>query len=246
MKLLILSDVHGNLTALEAVLAAEPSFDGVVFCGDAVDYGPDPAGCFERLRQLQPLVWVRGNHDNAAAFGIDCGCSQAYRELSEASRRHTRAVLDPGTLQTLGRLPTEARSEFGGLPLYVTHATPRDNLFEYVSPDLDAETWEKAMAGAAPGTPGTPGTERYGGAVLVGHTHRPYVQRLGPLVVVNPGSVGQPRDKDPRAAYAVWTDGRFELRRAAYDVARVRRRLAATDLPPAVADALGRILETGG
>ncbi len=246
MKLLVLSDVHGNLAALEAVLAAEPVFDRVVFCGDAVDYGPDPAACVEKLEQLGALK-VRGNHDNAAAFGIECGCSTAFLELSRASRRHTRAILTPADRAALGSLPTEARFAFGGLPFYLTHATPRDNLFEYVSPDKDPERWAEAMNATEPGGGGTdPGGPGEFGAIIVGHTHRPYLRTLGRVTVVNPGSVGQPRDGEPRAAYATWVDGRFELKRAEYDVQLTRRRLAATGLPPGVVETLGRILEAGG
>lgn len=236
MKLLILSDVHGNLAALEAVLAAEPYFDQAVFCGDAVDYGPDPADCLARLAQLCP-VRVRGNHDNAVAFGVDCACSQVFQELSQASRRHTRSVLTATDRAALGSLPTEASFAFGGARFYLTHAAPRDNLFEYASPDRDPEAWAKAMEwppGPAPDI------------ILVGHTHRPYIRALGAVTVVNPGSVGQPRDGDPRAAYAIWVDGRFDLKRVPYDIGRTKARLGETGLPPDVVAALGRILETGG
>ncbi len=233
MRLLIISDVHGNLAALEAVLAAEPRFDRVVFAGDAVDYGPDPAGCLRALSGLHPIR-VRGNHDNAAGRGVECGCSEAFRELSRASRRHTRSVLEPADLETLANLPLEARFDLDGAGFYVTHATPRDNLFEYASPDRDPEQWAAAMS--------DPVTD----VIIVGHTHRPYVRDLGRAVVVNPGSVGQPRDGDPRAAYATWEDGRVALRRTPYDLERTRRDLARTGLPDDVVDALRRILASGG
>lgn len=234
MKLLILSDVHGNLAALDAVLAAEPAFDRVVFLGDAVDYGPDPSACLRRLTELDP-VWVRGNHDNAVARGVDCACSEATRALSVASRPFTRSVLSPAELDFLGRLPTEATFTLGGVTFYATHASPRDNLFEYASPEDDPESWVEAM-NVAPGDPDV---------ILVGHTHVPYVKELGRRTVANPGSVGQPRDGDPRASYAVWVDGRLELKRVAHDLADTVSRLKGTGLAPDIVAALARILESG-
>lgn len=229
----MLSDVHGNLTALQAVLAAEPLFDQVVFCGDAVDYGPDPAGCLARLAELAPIS-VRGNHDNAVAFDVDCGCSEAFRHVSKASRLVTRSILTPDDRAALGRLPTEVRFSVGGAIIHLTHATPRDNLFEYAFPDRDPEGWAKAMR--------RPETD----LVVVGHTHRPYVRTLGRQVVLNPGSVGQPRDGDPRASYATWEDGRVSLKRVPYDLTLALRELSQLDLPRNIATALSRILETGG
>ncbi len=229
----MLSDIHGNLTALQAVLAAEPVFDQVVFCGDAVDYGPDPAGCLACLAELAP-VRVRGNHDNAVAFDVDCGCSEAFRHVSKASRLVTRSILTPEDRAALGRLPTEVRFTAGGATIHLTHATPHDNLFEYASPDGDPERWAKAMK--------KPKTD----LVLVGHTHRPYVQALGRQVVLNPGSVGQPRDGDPRASYATWEDGRVSLKRVPYDLNLTLRGLGELDLPRNITVTLSRILETGG
>jgi putative phosphoesterase len=235
MRLLILSDVHGNLAALKAVLAAEPSPDGIVFLGDAVDYGPDPGACLALLEGLC-LVRIRGNHDNAVARGVDCACSEAFHHLSVASREFTRRVLGATELDALGRLPTEAALSFGGVDLYLTHASPRDNLFDYASPDREGERWIEAM-NMAPGD---------ADAILAGHTHRPYVQPLGRRTVVNPGSVGQPRDGDPRASYATWEDGRFGLRRVEYDVEHTVRRLGETGMEPEVIEALAGILRQGG
>lgn len=236
MKLLVLSDVHANPAALEAVLAAEPKFDGVLFLGDAVDYGPDPSTCLDRLFSLDPVA-VRGNHDNAVAFGVDCLCSEAFQELSRASRLHTRAALKPEQLQALGRLPTERTFRAGGATFYLTHATPRDNLFEYVTPEVDPERWAEAV---------TFGEAETAEVTLLGHTHKPYLRQLGRRTVVNPGSVGQPRDGDPRASYATWVDGRFSLKRVEYDVASTAGQLGRTGLPEEVVTALARVLRTGG
>ncbi len=147
MKILILSDVHANLTALDAVLKAEQSFDRVLFLGDAVDYGPDPAACLDRLADLEP-VWVRGNHDNAVATGADCGCAPAFRRLSRVSREFTRSVLRPEHLDLLRTLPVERAVSVGGQDFYLTHASPADHLFEYVSPTTEPQRLARAMEAA--------------------------------------------------------------------------------------------------
>lgn len=121
----------------------------------------------------------------------------------------------------MGSLPTELEFAFGEVSFYLTHATPRDNLFEYASPDKDPAQWAEAMSEALARCPAV---------ILAGHTHRPYLA---------------PRDGDPRASYAVWTDGRWELKRVSYDVALTQRRLAGTGLAPEVVAELGRVLETG-
>lgn len=245
MKLLIISDVHANLAALEAVLAAEPHYDRLVCLGDTVDYGPDPVECLERLRTLDP-VWVRGNHDHAVGSGVECGCSEAFQALSRASRRFTRAALGQDDLAFLRGLPISADlTVTGGAAVrrfHLTHAAPDDNLYGYVAPDGDGERWREAMASVPASAD----------AVLTGHTHRPYQvthPRPGdrpPLVIVNPGSVGQPRDDDPRAAYAVWEEDRFALRRVAYDIERTVKRLAASGQPDDLVAALTGVLRRGG
>jgi hypothetical protein len=93
LKLLILSDLHGNWPALEAVLAAEESWDAVACCGDLVDYGPNPAECVRWVAKNAEFR-VRGNHDNALAFGIDCRCMGSFREASLATRAWHRNMLD--------------------------------------------------------------------------------------------------------------------------------------------------------
>jgi len=207
-----------SLAALEAVLDAEPSFDRLLFLGDAVDYGPDPSECL-RLLRVAGAVAVRG---------------EAFGELSRASRAYTRSVLAPEEMAALRVLPLDRTLDLGDHRLYLTHASPSDNLFGYVSPEADEERWRAEMALVPDGCD------------IILHTHRPYVRPLGDRVVVNPGSVGQPRDGDPRAAYAVWDGRRFDLRRVGYDVERTAERLRRTPLAPEAAAALAAILRRGG
>lgn len=142
MKMLILSDIHANWPALEAVLAAEPDSDKVVFCGDVVDYGPFPVEC---LRWIEHHAdhYVRGNHDNALAFDLDCQCMGSFREYSLATRAWHRTLLSHGDLRFLGQMPILDWFEFDRRHFRMAHATPQGDLFEYLAPDQ----WEVRLEG---------------------------------------------------------------------------------------------------
>lgn len=204
MKMLIVSDLHGNLAALEAVLAAEQDFDLVVCCGDIVDYGPHPLECLEWVRQRCTYV-VRGNHDNALAFDVDCRCMGSFRPYSLATRAWHRTLLSEEQRLYLGRLPTIEWFEWEARHFRMAHATPQGDLFEYLTPDR----WEEHVAGV---------DSDY---LLLGHTHIQGMHAIGNLMVVNPGSVGLARDTPGQACYTLYEQRQFVLKRVSYDVERV-------------------------
>lgn len=231
----VLADVHGNLAALEAVLreARASGADEYLFLGDAVGYGPRPAECVARLAELPRARHVRGNHDHAIASGkLDVGMNGLARECA----LWTRDVLGPTELAWLGELPVE-QVESGWMAV---HGAPRDphRFLAYVY-ELTYEENLRTLR------------DRRMPICFYGHTH---VQLMhvelagGPSKLrgersveltphhtwlVNPGSVGQPRDEDPRAAFALWdrTTGTLVTRRVAYDLDRTIRELRAADLP---------------
>jgi predicted phosphodiesterase len=231
MKTLVVSDVHANREALEAVLAAADATDdiGQVWClGDVVGYGPDPAGCIALLRERGALC-IQGNHDAGAAGTLALDGFNAT--AAEALR------------WTISRLGQEEREWLAGLPLTLVkglatlvHGTPREPLWDYLlSYGQAIEAWERTV---------TP-------LVLVGHSHLQFVAEAGRdlrrsglegkaldlltgvRVVVNPGSVGQPRDNDRRAAFALLDEeaGMLTLHRAWYDVSATQRAMADAGLP---------------
>jgi predicted phosphodiesterase len=232
MRVLVISDIHGNLTALDKVLADAGDYDAVWCLGDLVGYGPDPNECVDRVRGLPQLQCLIGNHDKAALGEIDL-------KLFNADARHavgwTQEALTPETSAYLQSLPETL--EIGRYTL--VHGSPRQPVWEYI---LDRNI-------AALNFPyfATP-------YCLVGHTHSPVIftqvsesepcqekrprpgERL-PLDrlrrILNPGSVGQPRDSNPDASYALldFEAAVWEARRVAYDVAAVQARMAAHDLP---------------
>lgn len=233
MKMLVLSDIHANFAALEAVLQAEGDFDRLIVLGDLVSYGPHPKECIEFVRR-HAFVAVKGNHDHALAFGTDCRSAPANRPLAVATLRSHRTLLTDEAVEYLGRLPKSQKFHLDGYRFYAAHASPRDNLYSYrLTPELPDEALKKEVGRVK------------ADFLLLGHTHLPMVRGAGSRVVVNPGSVGQPRDGVPEASYAVIQDGVAEIKRVKYDVQKTVKALEALPLEEAVIKRLITILETG-
>jgi predicted phosphodiesterase len=233
-RLLVVSDIHGNLAALDAVLA-EPH-DGIICLGDIVGYGPFPAACVDRIR-AELAITVQGNHDRGFAEHVPFGSSARFRWIAAATAPIAERQLDADALTFLRDLPRRAVPIVAGAPTLAVHATPGDPLYAYVGPD--AHAWAREL-------------ERTDAALtLVGHTHVQFdlsvtvASGVGRRVV-NPGSVGQPKDGDPRAAYAVIEgDGRVSPRRCAYDVEATIAALRGESVAVEAVDVLGALLRTG-
>jgi putative phosphoesterase len=217
MRILLLADVHSNWEALRAVAAAEPAFDACLFLGDLVDYGTDPLPCIDWVRRNATHA-VRGNHDHAVAQRVSPRSGGGLRRLAAVTRPLHWDVIDPHRIKYLARLPLIRRIELGSRSFYLVHATPRDPMDEYVADD--PEIWTSRLVHVD------------ADFVCVGHSHIPFHLRLGRVDVLNPGSIGQPRDGDPRAAYAVIEDGSVSLRRADYDIDATLRQMRTTALDP--------------
>jgi predicted phosphodiesterase len=202
----VLFDVHGNMAALDAVLAEARAegFDRLLFGGDLVLFGPEPATCVDRLRGLgEPLVAIKGNTDR---YVID-------RQDDVACWAD---ALGDDRLAWLDALPAQlAVPEQDAL---LVHATPRGDE-EMLMPETPASEAAAMLAGVGLHT------------LLCGHVHIQYRRPVAGHDVINPGSVGMPLDGDPRAAWAIVSDGRVELRRTAYDVDAVADRVQRKDGP---------------
>jgi len=231
MRILILSDIHANLTALEAVLADAGEVDAAWCLGDLVGYGPDPNECIARIRSLPNLVCILGNHDAAVIGQLD---DSSFIPEARQALPWTRDVWWEGSAQFLKGLPEKA--ELDGVTL--AHGSPRQPIWEYLldpgSATRSFEYFEKPYC-------------------FVGHTHLPVIfqlseenstaqvespvpntcRSLSPRAILNPGSVGQPRDRDARAAYALYDSDQatWEFRRTLYPVVEVQRRMEAAHLP---------------
>ena len=235
MKTLIVADIHGNWPALEAVLAAEAGFKEVVCLGDLVNYGPQPVECVEWAMKLGPeSVVIQGNHDQAFACDEEPHCTMGYQVVASAVQAATSHLLTPKQRRFLAKLEPMKAFEHGGARCLACHATPGDPLYRYLAEEGGMNLWESELVRAA-----------HPDFLFLGHTHKPMKTQFQRTLVVNPGSVGQPRDGDWRAAYAVWEDGRVTLRRAAYDVERTIQAYAGLALESHIVEKLSGILRGG-
>jgi putative phosphoesterase len=203
MRILLISDIHGNWPALQAV-AQEPH-DLCLCLGDLVDYGLEPGPCIAWVRQHARYT-VRGNHDHGVAQNVIVNGKSGFKYLSGITRPLTRERLEEAEIRYLSRLPISLAVTLADTRFLLVHASPRDPLDEYAPPEV--EFWTHWLANVD------------ADVICVGHTHHPYVLEIGDQLVVNPGSVGQPRDRDPRASYAVLelANRAVELKRVNYPV----------------------------
>jgi putative phosphoesterase len=227
MRILVVSDIHANWPALAAI---DEPHDVCLCLGDLVDYGPDPGPCVRWAMEHADHA-IRGNHDHGVAQGVPVGGESGYRYLTRCSRPLMWEALAPEERRWLLQLPLTKRLTLGNKRFLMVHGTPRDPLDEYLM--KDPATWAKRVQNAA------------ADIVCVGHSHMQFNLRVGDTVVLNPGSVGQPRDGDPRAAYAVIEDGKIELKRVAYPVDETIARVRAMPMPERAKQMLAQGLRLG-
>lgn len=233
MRILIFSDLHANLEALIALHTVEKPPDAVLFLGDIVGYGPDPAACLAWVRANVPYA-VRGDHDDAAVTGGEFSSPAEFREPASATREHTLRQLKPADLAYLAGLPTTLSVELSGTRFFLAHGSPRQPL----GPGLDiATTPENVLRSELEGI----GAD----VVLLGHTHVPSIRRIGKMHLVNPGSLGQPRHGLPSATFAAWEDGHLQIHHIDYDPKPTQNKLALMSLDPDIQERLSELLERG-
>jgi predicted phosphodiesterase len=244
VRYLVLSDLHANIDALDAVIERVDSadFDDVIVLGDLVGYGAEPNLVVSRVRDLEPVAIVRGNHDKVAAGQASF---KGFNPAAQRAAEWTRRALTEESRAYLAALP-EGPTLVENL-IEICHGSPQDE-DAYIVGELDAA--QALIAARAP-------------LCLFGHTHMPAAAALdgtrtvevlfrgvredqrisfadGRRFLVNPGSVGQPRDGDPRASYALVDSVSKEIimRRAEYPVDRARERILAAGLPKALGNRL--------
>lgn len=230
MRILLLADIHANWPALAAIAAAE-EFDECLFVGDVVDYATDPAPCIDWL-QKNAKYCVRGNHDHSVAQRVTVRPGGTFRKMAAAMRPHHFVALDDSHLTWLARLPVTEHVVIGDHSFLMVHATPRDPMDEYIANVEDQ--WQARLEHVDVDF------------VCVGHTHIPMELKLTNTTVINPGSVGQPRDGDNRAAYAVFEDGKVSFHRIEYDIEETIEHMAAVGIDEAVVRKASTVLRSGG
>jgi putative phosphoesterase len=234
----LISDIHGNRWALEAVLAdiAERGADAVYSLGDLVGYGPDPNGVIDLLREGE-IPSLLGNYDEGVGWETgDCGCffpDEEARKIGDASYAFTVSTVTEDRKAYLRSLPRELHIGLADKRVHLVHGSPR-RINEYLLKDRDERTYRRLAEAESDDV------------LAFGHTHDPWFRWYQDKLFVNVGSVGRPKDGDPRAMYVVLESApsasiAVEIRRVAYDVEAAVEAIIAAGLP----DALAAMLRTG-
>jgi putative phosphoesterase len=215
MQVGVISDIHANRVAFDAVFEDMPAVDALVCAGDVVGYNPWPGACIEAVRE-RGIPTVMGNHDRAVASGT----AFAFNSMAGAGVEYTREELGDEQVEWLDTLPTE-RSAFDGR-MKIVHGHP-DDPDRYTYPDLFG-----------------PDLLDDEDVLVMGHTHVQHHETYDEGIVMNPGSIGQPRDSDSRAAYAVLDLDAMtiEEHRVEYDIAAVERAVSEAGLPEQIGSRL--------
>jgi putative phosphoesterase len=233
-RVAVITDIHANLPALQAALGRIDDL-GIerVYCGgDLVGYGPQPNEVCS-LIQARGIPTIYGNYDYAIARDLeDCGCAyidQHDRELGQRSVDWTLANTDQASKDFMRDLPFDLHFQVGDVSVHLVHGSPR-KVNEYLFEEKPASLYER-LAGAE--------SERM---LVFGHTHKPWVHEYGGVLFVNCGSVGKPKDGDPRGAFAVLSpvgDGvEVTIERVSYDAESVAEEVRRAGLPAEFADKL--------
>ena len=233
-QLAVITDIHANLRALEAALARieELGIDDVFCGGDLVGYGPHPNEVCALIAECG-IPTIYGNYDYAIARDLDdCGCAYITphdRELGQQSVEWTLAHTDQRSKDFMRGLPFDLHARVGDASVHLVHGSPR-KVNEYLFEDKPASLYER-LAKAEDDS-----------VLVFGHTHKPWVRPYGGVLFVNCGSVGKPKDGDPRGAFAVLraADNGVDvtIERVEYDAEAVARQVAAAGLPTEFADKL--------
>jgi len=228
MKIVIVSDVHGNFDALSAL---PEDYDELWVLGDLVNYGPEPTEVVEFVMEKADIV-MRGNHDQCLGYGDDPRCSERFRAMAEATRRFSECVLNSAHKQYLRSLPERLELERSQTRFFLCHATPSDPLYEYRRAESDKWIDDCVQLRAD--------------VILVGHTHMPFVRSFNRQTLINPGSLGQPKTGKPDACYAVWEDGQVNLRTYPYPVETTAEKIRSMPVGQDIQQTLVKVLESGG
>lgn len=241
MRYGVFSDVHGNLEALKACLERlkTENVDGYIFCGDLIGYGPDPEACVQAVLRLKNCICVMGNHD---AVFLDPSLEAYFNNEALRALDYSKKQLTEKSIRAISHMATM----YQGMDFAVVHGAPVDPIKEYFSSCLqfrmNYDLWR-------------------GTVCFVGHTHLPFYiegdtkecgiyvnkkedmtlkMRPGFRYIINPGSVGKPRDNDTRASFGVWDvqQQTFRFLRQTYDISKTQKKMVSAQLPSFLIDSL--------
>ncbi len=227
MKLAVISDIHSNLPALQEVLKEVQSeeVDMLLCLGDIVGYGPFPNRTVEVLRKIKTeKIFVRGNHDDRVLEGKTERLSRDAERAVQWTKKH----INEKNLRFLRKLDRTEEVKIGNSKVFLAHGSPRKPLSEYIYESTEEELLESFFR------------MTNSDVILLGHTHVPFIREVGGNLILNPGSVGQPRDGDNRTSYAILDTENWEINqdRTEYDVEKVAGEIKRSRLPSSLAQRL--------
>ncbi len=234
MKIAIISDIHSNLEAFNAVLRDIGEVECVLCVGDLVGYGPDPNKVIELL-EILGIKSVMGNHDYATLTNS----AQIFNEIAAEAIYWSHRTMTEENMKLLASLPEHLMMKYDNLSLYLVHGSPRDPLNEYIFPNTPEELLLQFLR------------QTKADILVMGHTHLPFhidfQENENGGIVLNPGSVGQPRDRDPRASYLLieydedeTTNEKIMItpKKVDYDINKVSEKIRKAGLPEFLAERL--------
>ena len=227
MRIALISDIHSNLEALHAVLQNinKKDIDKIVGLGDIVGYGANPNEVIKLLQEIKADC-IQGNHDLHA---VTLSKLDWFNQWAREALLWTNKQLTAENKEWLMKLPLSFEITHGKNKLYAVHGSPRDELYEYIYPTTDEETIREFFV------------QKKATVIAAGHTHLPDLKRIGANLFINPGSVGQPRNNDTRASYAIidLEDINFvSIEKIDYDIDTATKKIIKAGLPRYLAERL--------
>jgi putative phosphoesterase len=227
MKIILLADIHSNFDALFSIMNDFRKYDAIFCLGDLIGYGAEPNQVVETIRMLEPRVVIAGNHEYAVVTG---DVSRFHTAHGIKAIEWTRKHLKKENLRFISRFPNFFSLKINEMKIGVYHGSPRDPINEYVFPITPVSTLKSLVRLAKTDV------------LLLGHSHIPFHFAFDSKLILNPGSVGQPRDGDARASYAVLEIGvgkvSYSVHRVRYDVDSAADKILKNHLPRILADRL--------
>jgi putative phosphoesterase len=225
MKLAVISDIHSNMPAFKQVLKdmEKRRLETILCAGDIIGYGPSPNRTVETLKELKPLS-VAGNHD----YHISLKNLEWFNQDARTALIWTSKHLAESNKRFLLKLPKTLKTKINNKKIFLVHGSPLNHLYEYVYP-IASDTILKRYLKSADAD-----------VLIMGHTHMPFARRISGRIVLNPGSVGQPRDMNPMASYCILDTETLKPKmvRIKYNIQETAQAMSEADLPEFLAQRL--------